>query len=501
MDIRTLYMVVGIVYLAVPFTLYIAIRKTSDRQTLLWNMAWMSMGAGALLVGLRDTVPDWMSFLLAHIGFALAYLFRAAVLMVEVEKTSSQIQKQMMRRYVPVAAAYLTTFYLILAFDVDPALRMVFVNGAHVFFFFEFAVQAFSVSRSTNRSGALLVAVMGLMIGIGFLIRVLSVLYDISGRQDTFYPSIDQSIILLLALIGFVIGHFGFFQLRVERLAVQKQRVTDRLIDAEQINQRLQKVLEERNQHLKRVSVMSNASGLGMLAGSLTHELSQPLTSIRLNLSFVERSLGDSPQLAAARDALTEVTQESERLYGVVSRLRGLFQKGSSEHEPVALSDVAAAVTSIVENYCRDAQIRLHVELDPTVHVMGDSVQLQTLVLNLVSNAIEAIRDTHNAGNIWLSITRASNTAVCSVRDDGPGFPENFDFKNPQPFFSSKASGSGVGLWLCRLIAESHGGEISWVQKSAPSGAIINVSLPIIPHESSGTTVAQNRQSQPAVEP
>jgi len=479
MDIRTLYLVVGIVYLAVPFTLYLAIRSKSDRQTLVWNLAWISMGLGAVLVGLRGVVPDWMSFFLAHTAFAAAYLCRAAVLMMEQDLPAHTMQQSLLRRYGVVAALYLGVFGTMVVTDTEPAHRMIFVDLVHLYFFLEFTVQAVRVSRVTGRSGALLLAVMGLMIGFGFLVRALGLMADIDGRQDTFHPSVDQSVILLLALIGFVIGHFGFFQLRVERLAVQKQRVMDQLVDAEQINQQLQKVLEERNDHLKRVSVMNTVSGLGMLAGSLTHELSQPLTAIRLNLGFVERVLPTLPGSEAAHDALREVTSESERLYGVVSRLRSLFQKGATVHEPLVLSDLAASVAAIVESHCREEQILLHQDFVDRSIIKGDKVQIQSLLLNLLNNAIEAIRDSHKKGNIWLSVARRQDRVVVTVRDDGPGFPNQFSPQDPQVFFSSKPDGSGVGLWLSRLVAQSHGGMLTWSDGHAPDGALVEVAFPL----------------------
>jgi signal transduction histidine kinase len=487
MDIRTLYLVVGIVYLVVPFTLYLAIRAGSDRQTLVWNLAWLTMGLGAVLVGLRGTVPDWMSYFLAHLGFAVAYLCRAAVLMMERDLPAYVVQESLLKRYGLVAVGYLAIFGTMVALDVPPAYRMIFVHMAHLYFFLEFAVQAVRVSRTTGRSGALLLAVMGLMIGFGFLVRASGILADIDGRQDTFYPSVDHSVILLLALIGFVIGHFGFFQLRVERLAVQKQRVMDQLLDAEQINRQLQRVLAERNDHLKRVSVMNNASGLGMLAGSLTHELSQPLTSIRLNLGFVEKVMPRLPGFEAAHDALREVTSESERLYGVVTRLRSLFQKGASAHEPIVLSALVASVVSIVESHCQEEQINLHRNLDDRIVILGDRVQMQSLLLNLINNAIEAIQGTHKDGNIWLSVRQEEDRAVISVRDDGPGFPSHFSSQDPQVFFSSKSDGSGFGLWLCRLVAEGHGGTLTWSQGLTPHGALVEVAFPLFDPTRSST--------------
>ena len=480
MDIRTLYLVVGIVYVAVPFTLFLAIRKTSsDRQTAIWNLAWLSMGLGAILVGLRDVVPDWMSFLLAHFGFAVAYFCRAAVLVMERSGVAEPIPRAAVLRYGLVAVAYLFVFCVMVYSEVPVAYRMTFVNLAHLYFFLEFAVQAYRLSRLTGRSGALLLAVMGLMIGFGFLIRALALIADVGAGQDAFYPSIDQSVILLLALIGFVIGHFGLFQLRMERLAFQKQRVMDQLEDAEQTNSRLRKVLEARNDNLKRVSVMTNASSVGMLAGSLTHELSQPLTSIRLNLAFVERALRDQPQFHAAHDALREVTHESERLYGVVQRLRSLFQRGTADYEKVHLVNVVSAVASIIEPSCREAGIRLQLSLNKDLVVMGDIMQLQTLVLNLLGNAMQAIRSTKPQGTIWLSLERRGNSAVCTVSDDGPGFPANFNLEDPEIFFSSKPEGSGVGLWLSRLIVKIHSGTLSCSNNSPTQGARIEVVLPL----------------------
>ncbi|MEY3668648.1 MAG: hypothetical protein RL258_43 [Pseudomonadota bacterium] len=479
MDIRTLYLVVGIVYLVVPFSLYLATRKTADAQIGLWNLAWMSMGLGALLVGARDSVPAWMSFMASHIAFMVAYIARAWVLMIERGFTRDRIQRDILFRYGPIAAAYLGVFWSMWIFEADPVRRMIFVHATHVFFFVEFSLQSLQIYRESRRGGALLMSVMGALIALGFLFRALGLVLGTEARQDTFYPSLDQAVILLLALIGFVIGQFGFVQLRLERLSSQKQQVVAQLMDAETTKQRLQQVIQEKNENLKRASVMTNVAGLGMMAGSLTHELSQPLTAIRLNLGFVDRLVRDRGDLGPAREALHEVVVESERLYSIVTRLRALFQKGAAQHSLVCLADVVGAVLKTVEAYCAEAKVAVRPEIDSSVAVLGDAVQLQTLFFNLMKNAIEAIRQSHPDGNLWVSVQREGSLAVCVVRDDGPGFPESVNFKALEVFVSSKPGGSGIGLWLSQTIVESHGGRIQWQNDPETGGAWVRIELPL----------------------
>ena len=161
MDIRTLYLVVGIVYLVVPFSLYLSTRKTTDLQIRLWNLAWICMGLGALLVGLRDSVPPWMSFMASHMLFMLAYLCRAAVLMLEREFSADRVRRDVLLRYGPIAAAYLGVFWAMWILEVNPVRRMIFVNVVHVLFFSEFSLQSLRIHRETRRGGALLLSVMG----------------------------------------------------------------------------------------------------------------------------------------------------------------------------------------------------------------------------------------------------------------------------------------------------------------------------------------------------
>jgi signal transduction histidine kinase len=480
MDIRTLYLVVGIVYLVVPFSLYLSTRKTTDLQIRLWNLAWISMGVGALLVGMRDSVSPWMSFMAAHIAFMLAYLCRATVLMVERECSADRMRRNLFLRYGPIAAVYLGIFWAMWIFEANPVHRMIFVNAVHVFFFVEFSLQSLRIHRETRRGGALLLSVMGALIALGFLIRAVGLFLGTEVREDTFYPSVDQVVIMLLALIGFVIGQFGFVQLRLERVSSQKQQVMAQLMDAETMNQRLQQVIHEKNENLKRASVMTNVAGVGMMAGSLTHELSQPLTAIRLNLGFVERLVRERTDLGPAREALHEVVSESERLYAIVTRLRALFQKGAAQHSAVHLADVVGAVLKTVEAYCTEAKIQVRASIDASVQMMGDVVQLQTLFFNLINNAIEAIRHSHPDGNLWVSVQREGSLAVCLVRDDGPGFPKSVNFNALEVFVSSKPGGSGIGLWLSQTIAESHGGRIAWQNDPETGGAWVRIELPIL---------------------
>jgi C4-dicarboxylate-specific signal transduction histidine kinase len=136
-------------------------------------------------------------------------------------------------------------------------------------------------------------------------------------------------------------------------------------------------------------------------------------------------------------------------------------------------------VLKTVEAYCAEAKVAVRPEIDSSVAVLGDAVQLQTLFFNLMKNAIEAIRQSHPDGNLWVSVQREGSLAVCVVRDDGPGFPESVNFKALEVFVSSKPGGSGIGLWLSQTIVESHGGRIQWQNDPETGGAWVRIELPL----------------------
>ena len=229
--------------------------------------------------------------------------------------------------------------------------------------------------------------------------------------------------------------------------------------------------------HVSRVSTM------GALAASLAHELNQPLTGILANAQAAQHLLGAAPSSDVDfRSILADIVEDGRRAGEVIRRLRELLQKGQAERKPI---DVDTLVTDVVRLLRHDALIRnvaiAVVSATTPAIVMGDRIQLQQVILNLLVNALEAVDESPGPERSVTVQTRTvpgQNIVAVSVEDTGPGLrPDHAEWLF-QPFHSTKAAGMGVGLSICRTIIEAHGGTLD-AMNNHDRGATFRFVLPL----------------------
>jgi C4-dicarboxylate-specific signal transduction histidine kinase len=233
--------------------------------------------------------------------------------------------------------------------------------------------------------------------------------------------------------------------------------------------------LESDLAHLNRLSIM------GELAASLAHEILHPIATARNNaragMRFLERT---PPNLDEVREALACIVRDADRAKDIVGRMRDHIKKEPPRTEPFdlneAIHEVIAMVGSAIDKNRVSVRTRLMDGLDP---VRGDRVQLQQVILNLILNAVEAMGSVKE-GTRELSIsTKQGQTSdiLVALQDSGPGIdPEHIE-RVFAPFYTTKASGIGMGLSICRSIIAAHGGRL-WAEANQPRGAIFQFTLP-----------------------
>jgi signal transduction histidine kinase/integral membrane sensor domain MASE1 len=223
-------------------------------------------------------------------------------------------------------------------------------------------------------------------------------------------------------------------------------------------------------------------STIGELTTSLAHELNQPLTAILANAQTATRLLADrgGADPEAILEILADIAEEDRRAGEIIRRLRELLRKGEPHR---GLLDVNALVREVVELVASDALIRrvgLRMDLDARrLLVLGDRVQVQQVLLNLIINAMEAIAEGSGADPLVLVKTEdvGDGTVRISVADTGPGLRAAAPDRVFEPFYTTKRQGLGMGLSIARSIAEAHGGGIEAANRP-DQGARFTVTLP-----------------------
>jgi PAS domain S-box-containing protein len=226
---------------------------------------------------------------------------------------------------------------------------------------------------------------------------------------------------------------------------------------------------------------VTRVTTLGELAASIAHEINQPLTAVVTNANACSHLLaGESPDLAEVREAMVDIAAAGTRASEVIAGIRALLQKAATEKTRLDLNKVIQEVLDLTRSELCTSQISVQTDL-PAGHppVLGDRVQLQQVLLNLIMNGIEAMA----ASTTWprrlliRSQVHDSHNVLVAVRDSGLGLnPQHMDhiFKT---FFTTKSGGMGMGLAISRSIIEAHGGQL-WAATNPGPGATFHFTLP-----------------------
>ena len=227
---------------------------------------------------------------------------------------------------------------------------------------------------------------------------------------------------------------------------------------------------------------VTRASTLGELSGSLAHELNQPLTAILSNAQAAQRFLaGENADLDEVRDILKDIVEEDRRAVEIIKRLKGMLKKGEVKFQPLDLNEAIREVLAIMHSDLVTRHVAVAVELSPRLpRVKGDRIQIQQVLMNLIVNSCDAMARQDNSGrHVTIETTHdGDGHARVSVSDCGPGIPDGVAGRIFEPFYSTKASGIGMGLAICRSIVSSHGGRL-WTEKPDGPGALFHFTIPI----------------------
>jgi len=239
---------------------------------------------------------------------------------------------------------------------------------------------------------------------------------------------------------------------------------------------------EERLQSLRGdLARASRLSSIGELAGSIIHEVNQPLTAIVTNAQACLRWLGrDAPDVAEARDAASQILESGKRATDIVAGLRAMARRAPGRAAEIDIHEAIREVLELLKSEFAHGGVALTTDLRPgSALVMGDKVQLQQVLHNLLRNGLDAMaRTSHRGRAIEVAVDRTNSGQIqVSVQDNGCGIDPSDMQKLFDPLYTTKAEGMGMGLSICRSIIEAHGGRL-WPEPGFPYGSVFRFTLP-----------------------
>jgi signal transduction histidine kinase len=231
---------------------------------------------------------------------------------------------------------------------------------------------------------------------------------------------------------------------------------------------------------MSELSQLNRLATAGELSAAIAHEVKQPLTGMVTLTNAALRWLSrDKPDVARARDALGKVVTAGHRAGDIIANVRAMFGKDMQENIPADLNKLIRTVLGLtyfdLRKHSIETLVNLGEELPP---VIGNAVQLQQVIFNLMMNAIESMNMAELRVLSIKSEPTERNTVFVSIADTGSGIDVDNIERIFKPMFTTKARGMGMGLSICKSIIESHNGRI-WVSAAVPRGAIFHIELPV----------------------
>jgi len=265
-------------------------------------------------------------------------------------------------------------------------------------------------------------------------------------------------------------------------------RVAERTAELRSANEALLRQIEEQRRTEEALQVaraeltrVARITTIGELTASIAHEVNQPLAAVVANADACVAWLSHQhPNLAEARAAAERATQGATRASEVIVRIRSLINKATPQKARVQLNDVIRETVALTEGQAARNGVSLVTELEPDLPVvLGDSIQLQQVVLNLLMNGIEAMTSVNDKPRHLVIRSRSQDGGQVgvAVEDTGVGVKPEWMPRLFEPFFTTRSKGMGMGLPISRSIVEAHGGKL-WAESTVSQGSTFQFTLP-----------------------
>ena len=315
---------------------------------------------------------------------------------------------------------------------------------------------------------------------VGEICRTLWVLFG--STQTNFFLYAQDALAMTLLWIGYgstILVYVALGSFYLEKQVRKENQIANALKSTKEENERITELLKEKERLIYGLLKANKTAATGALSASIAHELNQPLGASNLNIQFLKMKLEKgvlNPELG--KEVLDSLEEDNKRAATIVKSLRSIFNDSNASAEEVPVSELITKVLDIVTPELRSKNIQIQLRVDNDLRMKVNSAEIEQVILNLLNNAGQSLA---NSGTLQRRITieaiKVGRSIRLSITDNGTGVPIEFKPQLFELLSTTKQTGMGLGLWLCKHIVTRYGGSIHY-EDAIGGGARFIVELP-----------------------
>jgi C4-dicarboxylate-specific signal transduction histidine kinase len=458
--IPTVYLILGILYLILPLTVWVLLFNQPSRALTLWCSGGLLFGVALALVGLRSHLPAWLTYTVANGLMWSAALTQALAL------RRALAQDLALKRVALLILIGLLGFEYFRVVLQNPVLRFSWSTLIFTALFSYISYLSWRIAVVNQLKSAKWLSVVYAITAITMVARTTMVLLGFT-EPDVVASGVDSVLTVFTGLLISILGNFAFVGMFLERSTQERMKAI------------AQRARQEESARLgDQIAQLERQRTLGTMSASFAHELSQPLTAILMDVQAIKISVASGESNSKeVLESIEEIENSTQRTVQLVERIRNFIRPAQTDYELVDLKALLEDVAQLLAYEIRKQKIKFEFDVDAVpCWVHGDRVQLSQIVLNVYRNAMQAM-EPNASRKIFVSLENSDERVVLRVRDTGPGVSAEMKQVVGEPFVTSKEDGLGVGLSISKTIAEMHNGSLT-ISNAVDGGAIVELNLP-----------------------
>jgi C4-dicarboxylate-specific signal transduction histidine kinase len=442
--IPTVYLILGILYLILPLTVWVLLFNQPSRALTLWCSGGLLFGVALALVGLRSHLPVWLTYTVANGLMWSAALTQALAL------RRALAQDLALKRVALLILIGLLGFEYFRVVLQNPVLRFSWSTLIFTALFSYISYLSWRIAVVNQLKSAKWLSVVYAITAITMMVRTTMVLLGFT-EPDVVASGVDSVLTVVTGLLISILGNFAFVGMFLERSTQERMKAI------------AQRARQEESARLgDQIAQLERQRTLGTMSASFAHELSQPLTAILMDVQAIKISVASGESNSKeVLESIEEIENSTQRTVQLVERIRNFIRPAQTDYELVDFKTLLEDVAQLLAYEIRKQKIKFEFDVDAApCWVHGDRVQLSQIVLNVYRNAMQAM-EPNASKKIFVSLEHLDGRVVLRVRDTGPGVSAEMKQMVGEPFVTSKEDGLGVGLSISKTIAEMHNGSLT----------------------------------------